>query len=38
MIVCNMWGTLSWISNDLFDMERLVDGGGQHVGETIVNL
>lgn len=36
MIVCNMWVGLSWIFNDLFDMEKLVDGGVQHVGETLV--
>jgi hypothetical protein len=31
MIVCNICGTPSWIFNDCFDMERLIDGGGQHV-------
>jgi hypothetical protein len=31
MIVCNICGTPSWIFNDFFDMERLIDGGGQHV-------
>jgi hypothetical protein len=31
-----MWVGLSWIFNDLFDMEKLGDGDVQHVGETLM--